>query len=140
MKEGRKELLIKYAVCFGVASIITVLVFWSKNFFTDSIAANLQVLSDGFSVSGILLLLFAGLLFVSGEGALLGVSFVMRNVFLFFIPMGRKYHETYAQYRERKIGRAKASGDRCILVTGLVFLAIGIIFTVIWYANFYIVS
>ena len=137
MNEAKKELIIKYAICFIVASLITVAVFWSSGFFTDNIGVNIQVLSDGFSVSGILLILFAGLMFVSGEGALLGIGFVMKSVLMWFVPMGRMHHETYAQYRERKIGKTKKRGDNCIFVTGLIFLAIGIILNIIWYVNFY---
>ena len=117
--------------------MITLVVFWIKGFFTDSLAVNVQILSDGFFVSGALLTLFAGMMFVSGEGALLGIGFVMRNVVQAFVPMGRKMHESYAQYRERKMSELKKPGDNCILVTGLIFLAIGIILTVIWYACFY---
>ena len=99
---------------------------------------NIQILSDGFFVSGILLTLFAAMMYVSGEGALIGIGFVLRNVILTFIPMGRKHHELYAQYRERKLAEKKASaGDNCILVTGLFFLTIGVILSLIWYANFY---
>ena len=137
MNEAKKELIIKYAICFIVASLITVAVFWSSGFFTDNIGVNIQVLSDGFSVSGILLILFAGLMFVSSEGALLGIGFVMKSVLMWFVPMGRMHHETYAQYRERKIGKTKKRGDNCIFVTGLIFLAIGIILNIIWYVNFY---
>lgn len=117
--------------------MITLVVFWIKGFFTDSLAVNVQILSDGFFVSGALLTLFAGMMFVSGEGALLGIGFVMRNVVQAFVPMGRKMHESYAQYRERKMSELKKPGDNCILVTGLIFLAIGIILTVIWYTSFY---
>lgn len=117
--------------------MITLVVFWIKGFFTDSLAVNVQILSDGFFVSGALLTLFAGMAFVSGEGALLGIGFVMRNVVQAFVPMGRKMHESYAQYRERKMSELKKPGDNCILVTGLIFLAIGIILTVIWYTSFY---
>jgi len=81
--------------------------------------------------------LFAGMMFISGEGALIGIGFVLRNAFLTFIPMGRKKQELYAQYRERKLKEIKKSSDHCILITGLTFLLIGIIFTVIWYAKFY---
>lgn len=81
--------------------------------------------------------LFAGMLYVSSEGALIGIGFVLRNVVLTFIPMGRARHERYADYRERKLSEAKKNNDRCILFTGLFFLAIGTIFTVIWYVNFY---
>lgn len=137
MTNEKKSLLMKYAVCICIATLITVAVFWSKGFFTDSTAVNIQILSDGFYVSGILLTLFAGLLYVSGEGVFIGVGYVLRNVVLAFIPGGRAKQERYADYRERKLGRTKKSGERCILVTGLVFLAVGILFSVIWYMCFY---
>ncbi len=132
-----KPLLKKYIICFCIASLITVGVFAIKGFFTDSLAVNIQILSDGFTVSGMMLLLFAGLMFVSGEGALISVSFIFRNVLLWFIPGGRFKQETYRDYRERKIGQAKKSSDHCVSLTGLLFFTIGIVFTVIWYTNFY---
>ncbi len=140
MKQEKKSLLIKYLICFCVASLITVLVFWIRGFFTNNVGVNLQILSDGFFVSGILLLMYAGMMFISGEGALIGIGFVLRSVAQIFIPMGRKNHEFYGQYRERKLAERKAKrqeGEHCILVVGLFFLVISIIFTVIWYTNFY---
>ncbi|MBQ3066306.1 MAG: DUF3899 domain-containing protein [Clostridia bacterium] len=137
MKQETRVTLTKYAICFGIEVLIAYLVIWSKGFFTQSTAVNIQILSDAFFVSGILMTLFAGMLYVSGEGALIGIGFVLRNVVLAFVPMGRAKHELYADYRERKLSEAKRRNDRCILVTGLFFLAIGIIFTVIWYVKFY---
>lgn len=137
MKQETKVTLTKYAICFGVEALIAFLVIWSKGFFTQSAAVNIQILSDAFFVSGVLMTLFAGMLYVSGEGALIGIGFVLRNVVLAFIPMGRAKHERYADYRERKLSEAKKRNDSCILVTGLFFLFIGIVLTVIWYVNFY---
>lgn len=137
VKQENKELLKKYGICFGVASVITFLVFWIKGFFTHSVGVNIQILSDGFYISGMMMLFVAGMMYVSGEGALIGIGYVMKSVVQFFVPMGRKYHETYADYRERKIGKAKPQSDSAILVTGLIFFLIGIIFAVIWYTKFY---
>ena len=137
MEQEKKNQLIKYLVCFGIASAITVAVFWSKGFFTDSVAVNLQILSDGFVVSGFLFLAFAGMMYISGEGGLLGIGFVMRNVFLAFIPLGRLKHEVYAKYRERKIKELKESRNSCALVVGLIYLGLGVLFTLIWYFKFY---
>jgi len=137
VKEETKETLKKYAVCFGIEALIAFLVIWSKGFFAHSIAVNIQILSDAFFVAGVLMTLFAGMLYVSGEGALIGIGFVLRNVVLTFIPMGRAKHERYADYRERKMSESKKQNDSCILITGLIFLFIGIVFTVIWYVNFY---
>jgi hypothetical protein len=138
MKEQNKALLIKYIVCFGVASLITFIVFWTKGFFTDRVGVNIQILSDGFFVSGILLTMFAGMLFISKEGALIGIGFVLRNIVQAFTTMGRKNHEFYAQYRERKLAeRRQRASDHCVLHVGLLFLTIGVIFTLIWYYKFY---
>jgi hypothetical protein len=139
VKQETKVKLIKYAVCVGIEAVIAFLVIWSKGFFTDSAAVNLQILADAFFVAGILMTLFAGMLFVSGEGALLGIGFVLRNVVLAFIPMGRTRHELYADYRARKLKEAKKHDSSSILVTGLIFLITGILLTGIWYVKFYTV-
>ena len=107
MQQEKKSLLIKYGICFGVASLITFIVFWIRGFFTNNAGVNIQILSDGFFVSGILLLAFAGMMFISGEGALIGIGFVLRSVAQIFIPMGRKNHEFYGQYRERVLAEKK---------------------------------
>ncbi len=140
MKKETKALLLKYIICFAVASLIAVAVFWSKGFFAHSVAVNIQILADGFFVSGILLTLFAGMMFISGEGALIGIGFVLRNVVLAFIPMGRAKHELYKDYRERKLKEMRKTKDRCVLVTGLLFLFVGVVFTAIWYVKFYNVT
>lgn len=137
MNDKTKEMLTKYAICVGIEVFIAFLVIWSKGFFTDRAAVNVQILSDAFFVSGILMTLFAGMLYISGEGALLGIGFILRNVVLTFIPMGRMKHEKYADYRARKLSKAKTRSNRCILVTGLIFLAIGVLFTAIWHVKFY---
>ena len=137
MKQETKKTLIKYAVCFGIEALIAFLVIWSKGFFAHSIAVNVQILADAFFVPGILMTLFAGLMFISNEGALLGIGFVLRNVFLSFIPMGRAKHVTYATYREQKLSKKRKLNNSCFLITGLIFLITGIVLTVIWYVNFY---
>jgi hypothetical protein len=137
VNQENKATLRNYAICVGIEVLIAFLVIWSKGFFTQSVAVNVQILSDAFFVSGILMTLFAGLLYVSSEGALIGISFVLRNMVLTFIPGGRARQERYADYRARKLSKAKERNNSCILVTGLIFLFIGIVFTVIWYAAFY---
>ena len=139
MKEETKVTLRNYAICVGIELVIAFLVIWSKGFFTDRAAVNLQILSDAFFVAGILMTLFAGMLYVSSEGALVGIGFVLRNVVLTFIPMGRARQERYADYRERKMREMKKNNDICILITGLFFLAVGIVLTLIWYSNYYVI-
>ena len=134
MEKEKKALLIRYLVCFCVASAIVVGVFAIKGFFTANAKANMQILIDAFFSAGILFVLFSGLLFVSGEGALLGVSYVFgRAIKAVFVPFGRKDNETYAQYRERKLGTKKSGIGTPIFLTGLLFVVVSLIFLIIWY-------
>lgn len=137
MKKESKVTIRNYAICVGIEALIAFLVIWSKGFLVHSTAVNIQILSDAFFVSGILMTLFAGMMYISSEGALIGIGFVLRNVVLAFIPMGRARHELYADYRARKLSEAKKRSNSYVLVTGLIFLFIGIVFTVIWYTVFY---
>lgn len=137
MKQETKVALRNYGICFGIEVLIAFLVIWSKGFFTQSLAVNIQILSDAFFVSGILMTLFACMMYISGEGALIGIGFVLRNVALTFIPMGRARHEKYADYRARKLSQNKKHSNRYMLVPGLIFLFIGVVLTVIWDAAFY---
>ena len=139
MKQETKVTIRNYAICVAVEVLIAFLVIWSKGFFTESAAVNLQILADAFFVSGIIMTLFAGMLFISSEGALIGIGFVLRNVVLAFIPMGRAKHELYADYRARKLKEAKKTEISSVLVTGLFFLVIGITLTAIWSVKYYTV-
>lgn len=108
-----------------------------KGFFVHSPSVNLQILADGFFVSGILVTLFGLMLFISSQGALIGIGFVLRSVVQAFVPMGRKNHQVYAKYRERKMNELKEMNFQCVLYTGLAFLLVGIVLTVIWSKKYY---
>ena len=92
----------------------------------------IDVLSDAFSTAGLLLILSAGLLLVSGEGMFLGLGYALKNALTLFIPAVRKAGETYPQYRRRKAEKEKPRGQGAVFVTGVFFLAVGILFLMIW--------
>ena len=137
MKQETRRTLRNYAICVAVELVIAILVIWSKGFFAHSGAVNLQIAADAFFVAGILMTLFAGLMYVSGEGALVGVQYVLRNAILIFFPMGRARIEPYRDYRERKMAALKDKQNTSVLITGLIFLSIGLVLTFIWYKRFY---
>ena len=137
MKQETKTTFRNYAICVAVELVIAFLVIWSKGFFAHSGAVNLQIAADAFFVAGILMTLFAGLMYVSGEGALVGVQYVLRNAILIFFPMGRARIEPYRDYRERKMAALKDKQNSSVLITGLIFLSIGLVLTFIWYKRFY---
>ncbi len=137
MNQETKTTIGKYAVCVAIELVIAFIVIWINGFFTESMAVNIQILADAFFTAGLLMTLFAGMMYVSSEGALIGISYVLRSAVLIFIPMGRLKQEKYIDYRERKLSAAKNNGIRHVLITGLVFVFVGIVFTLIWNAKFY---
>ena len=137
MKQENKVMLRKYAICFGIEAFIMFLVIWANGFFTQSIAVDIQIIADACFIAGILMVFFAAMMYISGEGGLIGIGFLLKNAVLTFIPIGRAKHEKYIDYRTRKISEAKNNNNSHILVTGLIFVFIGLVFTVIWYVKFY---
>lgn len=137
MKQESKETLKKYGICFGVEIVIAFFVVWSNGFFTESAAVNIQIIADACFVAGIVMTLFAAMMYISGEGALIGIGFVLKTALLTFIPMGRAKQEKYIDYRARKLSEAKHHSNSHLFLTGLIFVFIGIVFTVIWYVKFY---
>ena len=133
MKKEIKSILIRYLVCFCVALFIVFLALWTKGFFKDRAKENMQVLHDAFFTAGALMMLFSGLLYVSGEGAFLGVGYALKRAVRFFIPFSKEPQETYGQYRERKTGKKKMEGGHSIFFTGLLFFLISLLFLAIWY-------
>ena len=137
MEQETKVTIGKYAVCVAIEALIVFLVIWANDFFTHSVEVNVQILADAFFVAGIAMTLFAAMMYISGEGALIGIGFILRSAALTFLPMGRMKQERYSDYRARKLGNAKEQDNRHILLTGLIFLIIGVILTVVWYTKFY---
>ena len=137
MKQETKKILRNFGIYAGIEVLIGFLVVWAKGFFTDSPAVNLQITADAFFVAGIMMTLFAGMVFVSNEGGLISIGYLLKSAFLIFVPMGRLRHEKFPDYRERKMAERKKLKISCPLITGLVFLFVGVLLTVIWYLVFY---
>ena len=133
MEKDKKSILIRYLVCFCLALLIVFFVLVIKGFFRDTAKENMQILHDAFFTSGALLILFSGLLYVSGEGAFVGIGYALKSVARIFVPMSNRKIETYAEYRERKTGGEKPKNGHSIFFTGLFFFLISLIFLAIWY-------
>ena len=132
MEKENKSALSRYLVCFGVAALITVCVFSIKGWFNTELVHNMSVLTDGFFASGALMMRVAGFQFVSGEGALLALGFVLGKAIRALIPFIKKPNENYQQYCERKANKEGKKGDGCIFFTGLTFLLVSFVFMGIW--------
>lgn len=127
-----KRWWIRYLVCFCVGLVIAFGALAIQGFFADGAKMNMQILHNAFFASGAFLMLFAGLLYVSDEGAFLGIGYALGRVVEFLLPFYRKNPENYAEYRERKLGKQKTHSKRSVFLIGLFFFIISIVFLTVW--------
>ncbi len=132
MKTGRATVL-KYGITTFIAGLITF--FIARGRYPDAGAAaseKYRALCDAFTVSAVLLLAFGALLWVSGEGVFLGIGWAVKNAVLILIPGQALNRESYAEYRARKLSTGKASGFGFLFIVGAVFLAVALVFLVLY--------
>ena len=55
VEQETKKTLRNYGICVGIEVLIGFCVIWSKGFFQESTAVNLQIWADAFFVAGILI-------------------------------------------------------------------------------------
>ena len=126
-----KKKSIKYFITVGVGLLIALIVAISKDLFTQTRPAIIfQILSDCFLVSGVVIAGIGLLLFVSNEGVFDGLSYGFKVLFQMFKKHPTPIKESYYDYRMAK-GRFKLSFG-FLLICGVVFLIICIIFTILF--------
>lgn len=122
----KAKTLLKCGIALGVCILFTAVYLLNMDYAEATQAQILGTVSDAFSMPGLLLILFGGLLFVSNEGAFLGVGYALSIAFKALVPGGRLKMETYADYVERKSGK-RVDGYGFLFAVGGVWLAIGLI-------------
>lgn len=132
MSKRAKSLLLKYGISLGVVLVLAVPMIldgWSG---AKTLQDQYRILSDSFTVPG-LLFLFSGLtMLVTNEGALYGIGFIMSYTIKRLIPGKQGELENYAQYVERK-KRNRVTGFSFLFVVAAVCLVISGVFIVLFY-------
>ena len=122
-----KEKVVSYGICLAVAAGLMLAVLGFNGYWKCEEAADrARILCDGFSAPGALMVLAAGAIFASGQGAFNGVLFGLKRakeIVLPFLP------SEYVPYREfiKKRQKKKITGYGCVFFTGLAFLLVGIV-------------
>lgn len=118
---------LKFAVDAGLGLVLALIISAARGaFHPESAAAAFMALSDGFFVSGALLLGGGGLQWTYNGGVLDGLTFTIR---LAVARMRRDFddnHFTFAEHREAR--EAKSSSPKSLVLSGLLYLAIAFIF------------
>lgn len=94
-------------------------------------------LSDAFFVSGILLACFGGLIFCSANGSFDGISYLFHILFVGhnWSKTNFKDKQTYREYVEEKNEKRSARTLKPVfgVVVGVIFIAIALVFLVIYH-------
>ena len=130
-----KTKLLQYGITTLVVSLCSLLIMFTQGLFkaTDS-QTIMKILTDAFFAPGIIAVCF-GLLIVASNGGTFyifsyGISSFMN---LFKKDRSKMRYKTYYDYKEAMKDQQKPYGF--ILIVGLAFIAISMIFMIIWLNN-----
>ena len=131
-KEGKSRLL-KYGISSAVVIGIMVAYLLSRDITNQKLVDVYRLLSDAFTLPA-LLFLFSGLMvWLSNEGALDAVGYLVQGVIQFFIPAGQLKHEKYADYVARRREKT-VTGYSFLFVVGLICLVGSLVFTWLYFS------
>lgn len=99
---------------------------------TDT-AERFRLLADAFTIPGVIMVMVGFLVMVANVGFFHGISYVVTFAIKMLIPGPNKGRERYGDYVERKRKQGKVKGYGFLFITGLIFVLIAVIFTVLFY-------
>lgn len=130
MKDIRST-VIKYAVTAFFGGIITAVTLMAHGFSEAASAVErYTILANGFTIPGVILLMIGVLMLISKDGFFDMVTFGLGRLGKALIPFSKKTDESFYDYKVRK-SEQRLTGFSCVFVVGAVFLALGILFTVL---------
>ena len=131
---GVVKAIIKYAAAGAVAAVVVVLMLWGRGYFgMTAWQERCKLLCDAFTVAGLLLILFSTLVWVSTRGAFLGIGYALGWLVHTLLPFRQKKHETYREYRDRKLEKGGVHGYSFLFFTGLAYFAVALILLIVYY-------
>ena len=121
-----------YAIAIAVCAIVALAYMISVDVFhqNDPVLFYRDMCS-AFSLPGLLMTLFGGLVFCTNEGALDMLTFGFIKLFDLFKKPDQVKYRTYYDYKQSKKGRKRPVAT--LLVVGLAFIAISVPFWVMYY-------
>ena len=128
-----KSLLIKTAVSLVIGLLMVLATLWLRDFSQITVAAErMKALADAFTIPGVVFLMVGVLVWVSSTGFFDFLGFAFGNLGRALVPMSKKPHQTYYDYKVGKSGK-RASGFSAIFITGAILTIVAVVFTVLYY-------
>lgn len=127
--------LLKYGITTLVGGLLTWLTLDLHGF--SSTMPKLQqyrLLCDAFTIPGVILVMVGFLVMIANAGNFLGLGYAVKHAVKMLIPFGNKKDERYYDYYQRK-QQGKITGYGFIFVTGVLFMAVAMVFFTLFYLN-----
>jgi len=132
---NKAKFLLKYGCSVGVVVACAVGYILGRDMSEASQLDWYRILSDAFTLPGLLLIFSTALVWLSGEGAFDGIAYCGHVLVRYIVPgKALEPREKYSDFVERRRGK-KNTGYGFLLITGGISLAIGIVFLVLFHMS-----
>lgn len=130
-----KTKLLQYGITTAILSAFSLAIMFMNNLFSETNTQTImKVLTDAFFAPGIIAMCFGLLIVASNGGTFYIFSYGIQSFMnLFRKERGKMKYKTYYDYKEAMKDNKKPYGY--ILLVGAVFVAISMIFMIIWINN-----
>lgn len=134
MKPRTKSLLIKYGCSIGFCLVMSLWHMFNNDILSLELKEQLRVIGDGFFLYGFLCLASGMMLWLSQEGAFDGIGYVLSYAWHAILPGSLNKRESYKDYLARQREK-KRIGFGFMIITGVLFVLISIVFTVLFHMH-----
>ena len=128
-----KAILKKYSIALIIGISMCLLVLSGNDFSTQSLVDKYRILTDAFSIPGIVFIMVGALVFVSTEGFFDMLSYGLGKFASSLIPFNRKKDESFFDYKTRK-NEERFSGYSFLFYVGIFFLVIAGVFMILFFS------
>lgn len=126
--------VLQYLIPFLLCSVVVILVLVGRGSFLKSGQSLMGDLCDAFAVPGILMTCFGLLVFCTNGGTFDMLAFGIRKLFdLFKRDVTKVKYRTFYDYREAQ--KEKHRSFLNLIIVGLLFLLVAVIFLIVYYQN-----
>ena len=132
-----KVKLLQYGVTGFIAGMMAYLALWLRDFSTDlPLLEQYRMLSDAFTIPGVILIMVGFLVMIANAGNLMGVAYTVGHAIRNLVPFANRRDERYYDYYKRKKEQGKVTGYGFIFITGAVFMAVSLVFYALFYMHY----
>lgn len=137
MRNSQKRGFLPYLISSLFVLALAALYIGLRDFFNQSLVDQYLMLSDAFTIPGVLLILLGCLIWATDLGGFYGIGFVVnyakKSIMSFVVPGALGDIENFHDYVERKKAEGRITGYGFLYIVGGIALGISFIFMYLFY-------